>query len=107
MSACQAMSLRAWWRPMDERRNGNVLTTRTSLPVTFVLVPGAGGQAWYWHRVVEELEMRGHAAVAVDLPAADDTAGLDDYADTIADAAVGRDGVVLVAQSMGRCRRRW
>lgn len=69
--------------------------------MTFVLVPGAGGQAWYWHRVVEELKVRGHAVVAVDLPAADDTAGLDDYADTIADAAVGRDGVVLVAQSMG------
>lgn len=69
--------------------------------MTFVLVPGAGGQAWYWHRVVAELEARGHAVVAVDLPAADDTAGLDVYADAIADAAAGRDGVVLVAQSMG------
>lgn len=75
--------------------------TQMPQPMTFVLVPGAGGQAWYWHRVVEELEARGHAAVAVDLPAADDTAGLDVYADTIADAARGRDGVVLVAQSMG------
>ena len=32
---------------------------------TFVLVPGAGGQAWYWHRVVERLEAQGHEAVAV------------------------------------------
>ena len=39
---------------------------------TFVLVPGAGGQAWYWHRLVPELQRRGHTAVAVDLPAADE-----------------------------------
>ena len=69
--------------------------------VTFVLVPGAGGQAWYWHRVVAQLEARGHTAIAVSLPAGDDSAGLDVYADTIADAAAGRDRLVLVAQSMG------
>ena len=40
----------------------------------FVLIPGAGGVAWYWHRVVLELEARGHEAVAVDLPT---TAGRD------------------------------
>lgn len=68
---------------------------------TFVLVPGAGGQAWYWHRVVAELESRGHRAIAVDLPAGDDTADLDTYADVIADAARGHHPVVLVAQSMG------
>ena len=34
----------------------------------FVLIPGAGGAAWYWHRVVPELRARGHEAVAVDLP---------------------------------------
>jgi pimeloyl-ACP methyl ester carboxylesterase len=34
----------------------------------FILIPGAGGSAWYWHRVVPELEARGHDAVAVDLP---------------------------------------
>jgi pimeloyl-ACP methyl ester carboxylesterase len=37
----------------------------------FVLVPGAGGAAWYWHRVVPELEQRDHDAVAVDLPGPD------------------------------------
>ena len=26
---------------------------------TFVLVPGAGGRAWYWHRLVPELQRRG------------------------------------------------
>lgn len=68
---------------------------------TFVLVPGAGGQAWYWHRVTAELTERGHTAIAVDLPAADDTADLDTYATTIVEAAAGRERVVLVAQSMG------
>jgi hypothetical protein len=36
---------------------------------TYVLIPGAGGDAWYWHQLVPELRERGHEAVAVDLPA--------------------------------------
>src|SRR4051812_35202295 len=68
---------------------------------TFALVPGAGGQAWYWHRLVAELERRGHVAVAVDLPTDDDNAGLAAYADTVVAAADDRGPVVLVAQSMG------
>ena len=69
---------------------------------TFVLVPGAGGQAWYWHRVVPELQARGHEAIAVDLPAADDGARFTEYADAVV-AAIGdrRDGLVLVGQSLG------
>jgi pimeloyl-ACP methyl ester carboxylesterase len=67
----------------------------------FVLVPGAGGAAWYWHRVVPELRARGHEAVAVDLPGADESAGLPEYADVVAEAIGGRHDVVLVAQSMG------
>jgi pimeloyl-ACP methyl ester carboxylesterase len=69
---------------------------------TFVLVPGAGGQAWYWHRLVPELRARGHEAIAVDLPAADDAAGFEEYADTVV-AAIGdkRDRLVLVGQSLG------
>jgi pimeloyl-ACP methyl ester carboxylesterase len=69
---------------------------------TFVLVPGAGGQAWYWHRLVPELRARGHEAIAVDVPAADDGAGFGEYADAVV-AAIGggRDGLVLVGQSMG------
>ena len=68
---------------------------------TYVLVPGAGGRAWYWHRLVAELRRRGQEAVAVDLPADDDRAGLSAYADTIVAAAGDRGPVVLVAQSMG------
>jgi len=68
---------------------------------TFALVPGAGGAAWYWHRVVPLLEVAGHEAVAVDLPADDPDAGLPEYAVLVSEAVAGRDDVVLVAQSMG------
>lgn len=70
-------------------------------PTRFVLVPGAGGVAWYWHRVVPELEARGHGAVAVDLPGSDDAAGLPQYADAIVAAMGDHPRVVVVAQSMG------
>lgn len=66
---------------------------------TYVLIPGAGGRAWYWHRLIPEL--RGHDVVAVDLPADDDSAGLREYADTVVSAIGDRTDVVLVAQSMG------
>src|ERR1700754_4533284 len=68
---------------------------------TYVLIPGAGGEAWYWHLVVPRLHALGHEAIAVDLPAADESAGLQDYADVIADAIDGHGDVTLVAQSMG------
>jgi pimeloyl-ACP methyl ester carboxylesterase len=71
--------------------------------LTFVLVPGAGGSAWYWHRVVPLLKSQGHEAVAVELPAADDEAGLPEYAGTVIHAIGNRDPrrIVLVAQSLG------
>ncbi len=67
----------------------------------FVLIPGAGGAAWYWHRVVPELRARGHDAVAVDLPGPDETAGLPEYTEMVVGAIGTRRDVVLVAQSMG------
>jgi pimeloyl-ACP methyl ester carboxylesterase len=68
---------------------------------TYVLIPGAGGDAWYWHRLAPLLREHGHDVVAVELPAADETAGLQRYADAVVEAAGDRDDVVLVAQSMG------
>jgi pimeloyl-ACP methyl ester carboxylesterase len=70
--------------------------------VTFILVPGAGGSAWYWHLVVSNLQQRGHEALPVALPAADDTAGLPEYAAAVVRAIGRRDPrrVVLVAQSL-------
>jgi len=67
---------------------------------TYVLIPGAGGSAWYWHRLVPELRERGHDVVAVELPARDDSAGLAEYADAVVDAIGDRGDLVLVAQSM-------
>lgn len=68
---------------------------------TYVLVPGAGGAAWYWHLVVPLLKQAGHDAIAVDLPGDDSTAGLQTYADLVIAAIGSRSDVVLVAQSMG------
>jgi len=70
------------------------------MALRFVLVPGAGGNAGYWQRVVPLLGEAGHEVVAVDLP---NWAGatLSDQAEAIAAAAGDASEVVLVAQSMG------
>jgi len=69
----------------------------------FILIPGAGGSAWYWHLVVPRLERIGHEAVPVTLPAADDAAGLPEYADAVVRAIGDREPrhVVIVAQPLG------
>jgi len=66
----------------------------------FVLLPGAGGEAWYWHLVEPRLRALGHDVVAVDLPAADETAGLPEYAAVAAEAIGARTDAIVVAQSM-------
>jgi pimeloyl-ACP methyl ester carboxylesterase len=68
---------------------------------TFVLIPGRGGIAWYWHRVVPLLQQAGHTVLPVDLPADDDAAGLPEYADRVVEMVDGRPEVVLVASSLG------
>lgn len=67
----------------------------------FVLIPGAGGVAWYWHRVVPLLQQAGHEAIAVDLPGDDELAGLPAYTSQVVDAIGDRVDVVVVAQSLG------
>jgi pimeloyl-ACP methyl ester carboxylesterase len=71
---------------------------------TFVLIPGAGGSAWYFHRLVPILTERGHRAIAVDLPADDPEAGLPEYADAVL-TAVGRhrddENLVVLGHSLG------
>jgi pimeloyl-ACP methyl ester carboxylesterase len=69
--------------------------------MTYVLIPGAGGQAGYWQLLVDELGRRGRDAVAVQLPAADETAALPEYAEVVRAAIGDRDEVVVVAQSLG------
>jgi pimeloyl-ACP methyl ester carboxylesterase len=67
---------------------------------SFILVPGAGGMAWYWHRVVPLVRAAGHEAVAIDLPGDDGRAGLSVYADIVIQAVAERNNVILVAQSL-------
>lgn len=69
--------------------------------MTYVLIPGAGGLASYWHLVEPEMRALGQEVIAVDLPADDDRAGLAQYADAVVNTVGERDDVVLVAQSMG------
>jgi len=67
---------------------------------TFVLLPGAGSDSWYWHLVVPDLEEAGHDVVAVDLPVTDAAAGFPEYADVVVEAIGDRRDLVLVAQSL-------
>jgi pimeloyl-ACP methyl ester carboxylesterase len=68
---------------------------------TFVLVPGAGGNASYWTRLVAELERRGHTAVAVDLPEDDPSLDLTDWAALVDAAMPSGEEAVGVFQSLG------
>jgi pimeloyl-ACP methyl ester carboxylesterase len=69
--------------------------------LSYILIPGAGGMAWYWHRVVALLEQAQREAIAVDLPGDDESAGLDDYAEIVVREIGQRTNVTLVAQSLG------
>jgi pimeloyl-ACP methyl ester carboxylesterase len=68
---------------------------------TYALIPGGGGDPWEWHRLVPELTARGHDALAIRLPADDDTAGWSEYVDAVIDAVGDRRDLVIVAASMG------
>jgi pimeloyl-ACP methyl ester carboxylesterase len=68
---------------------------------TYVLIHGAGGSAWEWGHVADELLRRGHDPVAVDLPCEDETAGWSEYADAVVDAVGERTDLVVVAHSLG------
>jgi pimeloyl-ACP methyl ester carboxylesterase len=69
--------------------------------VSYLLVPGAGGDEHYWHLLVPLLEADGAPVRAVRLPVSDESAGLAEYADAVAAAGSDLTDVVLVAQSMG------
>jgi pimeloyl-ACP methyl ester carboxylesterase len=68
---------------------------------SFALVHGAWHGGWCFDRLAEELRARGHDAVAPDLPCEDTSAGADDYARIVADAAGDAEDVVVVAHSLG------
>lgn len=66
----------------------------------FVLIPGAGGMAWYWSRVAPFLRESGREAIAVDLPGDDEHASLAAYTDIIVRTIAYRRDAILVAQSL-------
>src|SRR4051794_34079384 len=66
----------------------------------FLLIPGADGHAWYWHRLVPLLADLGHTAHPVELPKAG-TANLSDYRDAAVAAADVRTPSVVVGHSLG------
>lgn len=68
---------------------------------TFVLIHGAGDGGWAWHLLVAELKARGHDAVAPDLPSDDDSAGLEEYVQTVVDAVGAKKDLVVVGHSFG------
>ena len=67
---------------------------------SFVLVPGAGGNAGYWQLVEPLIRDAGFRCVAVSLPNWPG-ATFADHADAIVAAAESAEDVTLVAQSMG------
>jgi pimeloyl-ACP methyl ester carboxylesterase len=67
---------------------------------SFVLVPGAGGNAGYWQLVEPLIQKAGFRSVAVPLPNWSG-ATFADHADAIVAAAGTPDEVILLAQSMG------
>jgi pimeloyl-ACP methyl ester carboxylesterase len=68
---------------------------------TYVLIPGAGSDSWFWHRLDPELRSRGHAVVAPDLPYDEDSAGLLTYVDVVIDAIGDATDLVVVGHSFG------
>jgi pimeloyl-ACP methyl ester carboxylesterase len=67
----------------------------------YLLIHGAGSDSWYWHLVTPRLEALGHDVVAIDLPCDDESAGLEDYANVVVEAAGDRGALIVVAQSLG------
>jgi pimeloyl-ACP methyl ester carboxylesterase len=67
---------------------------------SFMLVPGAGGNAGYWQLVEPLIQKAGYSSVAVSLPNWPG-ATIADQADVIVAAAGADPEVTLVAQSMG------
>ena len=69
---------------------------------TIALVHGAFHGAWCWDHLRPELEDRGFAVVAPDLPCDDPSAGCVAYADTVVTALADvHDEVIIVGHSLG------
>jgi pimeloyl-ACP methyl ester carboxylesterase len=68
---------------------------------TFVLIHGAASDSRDWDQLRPELKAMGHEVIAADLPCEDDSAGLNEYADSVVEAAGDASGIVVVGHSFG------
>ena len=69
---------------------------------TFALIHGGNGTGADWAPLAAELEARGHATVAPDMPCEDPKAGAREYAQVVVDALEGvDDDVIVVGHSLG------
>src|SRR5512132_1741499 len=87
--------LRTGLKCMGSRRCEEAAST-----ATYFLLPGAGGDSWYWHLVAPELRARGHEVLTPDLPADDDSAGLGEYTEAVVGVLGDRADLIVVAQSL-------
>jgi pimeloyl-ACP methyl ester carboxylesterase len=89
------------WSTPDAPRAGSVVDEARAVAV-YGLIHGAYHGAWCWDFLAPELDLRGHRAIAVDLPTENPTAGVSRYADLVIEALAGvEEDVVLVAHSLG------
>lgn len=68
---------------------------------TFALIHGSADVGASWRLVERELRRMGHAVVAPDLPCDDNSAGWQEYADTVVRAIGRRQHVIVVGHSYG------
>ena len=68
---------------------------------TFVLIHGAASDSRDWDQLRPELKALGHEVVAPDLPCEDNSAGLDEYADSVVQAAGDASEIAVVGHSFG------
>jgi pimeloyl-ACP methyl ester carboxylesterase len=76
------------------------------------MIHGAEDVGWSWHLVETESRARGHDVVAPDLPGDDDSAELNEYADSVVEAVGDRKDLIAyhcgeLSQTLGihGCRR--
>lgn len=66
----------------------------------FAFIHGPKSDSWYWHRVLPHITDAGFDAIAIDLPVADESQGLAEYAATVVSAVGAHPRLTLVTHSM-------
>lgn len=67
--------------------------------VTFGLVHGSWHGGWCWEYLQDELDKAGYRSITVDMPIDNPSATFDDYTDTVVEAFVEEENLVLVGHS--------